>query len=261
MDTDKPTRFFYQIFDASLPRLGPGDEASTKRALDTLLAAMSHGPDGPVAGPLRILDLGCGNGTQTLCLARHADGSILAVDNHRPYLDELQRRAATAGVSDKIHVALREMQTLTKDDGPFDLIWSEGALFVMGFREGLAACHGLLAPGGGLAVSELAWLRPDPPDECRRFWSDAYPAMTGIAENRATIEDCGYEVLDHFIQPESAWWQPYYHPLEERLAVMREWHPADAEKQFLVDSIQKEIDCYRKYAAFCGNVFYLMRPR
>jgi len=260
MEPRGQTEFFYQIFDASLPRLGVGNEASTKRALDTVLPAISPRGGDP-AHPLRILDIGCGNGAGTICVARHVNGSILAVDNRQAFLDELQRRAAKAGVSGKIQVSLRDMRTLAKEEGPFDLIWSEGAIFIVGFRAGLAAWHSLLAPGGGLAVSELAWLKSDPPAECREFFSSVYPAMTDVATNLATIAACGYEVVGHFAQPESAWWEPLYHPLEERLRVLRGQHAADAEKLSMIESIQMEIDVYRKYSAYYGNVFYLMRRR
>ncbi|MDI6448980.1 SAM-dependent methyltransferase [Anaerobaca lacustris] len=257
MATEKLPEFFYEIFDpSSLPRLGPGDDASTTRALNALLAATSREDAGR---PIRILDVGCGNGAQTLCLAQRPDVSILAVDNHQPFLDELQRRAAAAGVSARIQTSLRDMHSLTASDGPFDVIWSEGALFVMGFGEGLAACRDLLPAGGGLAASELAWLLSDPPDDCRQFWAEEYPAMTTIAKNLATIERCGYEVIDHFTQPESAWWGPYYHPLERRCAVLRERYAADAEKRALIESIQREIDVHRQYAGYWGNVFYILR--
>ena len=46
-----------------------------------------------------VLDIGCGNGAQTLQLAKRLNGDILAVDNHPPFLDELQRRAKTAGLA------------------------------------------------------------------------------------------------------------------------------------------------------------------
>mgnify|MGYP000910542434 CR=1 FL=1 len=256
MDPREQTEFFYEIFDASLPRLGPGDEASTQRALNTLLAENTAG-----ACPIRILDIGCGNGPQTVVLAQQTNGSILAVDNHQPFLDELQRRAAAAGVSGKIQVSLRDMRALTKDEGTFDLVWSEGAIFIMGFREGLAAWHSLLAPGGGLAISELAWLKSEPPSDCRQFFANVYPAMTSIEANLATIESCGYEIVGHFAEPESAWWEPYYHPLEERLGILRKRHAADAEKRSVIESIQTEIDVYRKYSAFYSNVFYMMRRR
>ncbi len=259
MDSDKLPEFFYEIFAASLPRLGPGDETSTIKALDMLRCAGPQHKNKAAGRTTRILDVGCGNGAQTLVLARHTEGSILAVDNHQPFLDELQRRAEAAGVSGRIQVSLRDMRSLNESDGPFDLIWSEGALFVMGFREGLAACRSLLAPGGGLAASEMCWLRPDPPAACRQFFAAAYPALTDIETNLASIRACGYEVVGHFPQPESAWWELYYHPLEERLGRLRKQHAADEEKLALIEGIQKEIDLYRQYAAFYGNVFFVVR--
>jgi SAM-dependent methyltransferase len=259
MDSEKMPEFFYEIFDASLPRLGAGNEASTIKALNMLRSAKPRREERAVPRTTRILDLGCGNGGPTVTLAQHTEGSILAVDNHQPYLDELQRRAEAAGVSGRIQVSLRDMRSLETSDGPFDLIWSEGALFVMGFREGLAACHSLLAPGGELAVSELCWLRSDPPVDCRRYFATAYPALADIEASLAAIRACNYEVIGHFTLPEAAWWEPYYHPLEERLRSLRKRYAADAEKLSVVESIQMEIDLYRQYSAFYGYVFYLMR--
>jgi SAM-dependent methyltransferase len=261
MDSERLPDFFYEIFDASLPRLGPGDEASTLKALDLLRCAQPRRKNQAAGRTTRILDLGCGNGTPTIILARHTQGSILAVDNRQPFLYELQRRAAAAVVSERIQVSLRDMRSLDKGDGPFDLIWSESALFVMGFREGLAACHALLAPGGGLAVSEMAWLRPDPPAECRQFFATVYPALADIEANLATIRACGLEILGHFPQPESAWWEPLYHPLEARLRVLRARHAGEPENLALIEQIQKEIDIYRQYSAFYGNVFFVLRRR
>ncbi len=261
MDEHEQHEFFYEIFDASLPRLGPGDDASTKRALDSLLSAGLLHEKASTDAPWRILDIGCGNGAQTLQLAKHTPGMILAIDNHQPFLDELRRRAEAAGVWSKIRLTLRDMRTLTADDGPFDLVWSEGALFVMGFREGLTICRSLLARGGGLAVSELAWLTSDPPAECREFFAGTYPAMADVTANLAVIRACGYEVIEHFTQPESAWWEPYYLPLQSRLHVLRDRHARDSDRMGMIEFILKEIDIYRKYSAYYGNVFYVMRAR
>jgi ubiquinone/menaquinone biosynthesis C-methylase UbiE len=74
---------FWEIH-SGLPREGPGDNASIRRAF--LMAAEL--PAAP-----RILDVGCGPGMQTLELAKISGGQITAVDIHQPFLDELQRRA------------------------------------------------------------------------------------------------------------------------------------------------------------------------
>ena len=261
MDSNELPEFFYEIFDPSLPRLNPGDEASTLRALNMLRSAGS-GREGKAALRFRrILDLGCGCGGQTLSLARYTEGSILALDNHQAYLDELRRRAEAAGLSGRIHPVLKDMRTLTADDGPFDLIWSEGALFIIGFREGLAACRSLLTPGGGLAVSELCWLHPDSPADCRRLFSEMYPDMTDVEAALSAIRASGYELLGYFTLPESAWWTSYYHPVEERLRLLRKRQAGNGENLSLIESVQKEIDTYRQYSAYYGSVFFVMRRR
>ena len=257
MNDTEQMAFFYEIFDATLPRLGPGDDGSTRQALRRLLKAMAKHD----SVNLSILDIGCGNGAQTLALAKAINGTIVAVDNHQPYLDELQHRAAAQGVADKIRPYLKDMGDLDLAEDRFDLIWSEGALYHMGFAKGLAACHQLLAPDGGLAVSELCWLRSDVPARCRQFFQQEYPPMTDIDANIAAITACGYDLVNHFVLPESAWMTSYYQPLEERLTQFRQRYSHDPQRILLIDSIQMEIDLYRSYARYYGYIFFLMRPR
>lgn len=251
--------FFYEMLDASLPRLGPGDDASTTKALGMILASRTAGEDTEQETAYRILDLGCGNGAQTLQLAMNTDGRILAVDNYQPYLDELNSRAKTAGVSEKIQTCLGDMRNLRLDEVTFDLIWSEGALYVMGFPNGLESCFRLLAPGGAVAVTELCWLRHDAPDECQRFFESGYPAMVDVDTNLAAIKACGYDLLGHFTLPESTWLELYYKPLEVRLSDFRGRCAADPDKLEMIEWVQSEIDLFRKYSSFYGYVFYMMR--
>lgn len=83
--------------------------------------------------------------------------------------------------------------------------------------------------------------------------------MATVKENLRTIRANGYELIDHFTLPEDAWWGPYYLPLEARLNMFREKYAGDKERLQVVEMSQTEIEQYRKYSAYYGYVFYLLR--
>lgn len=258
MDEQESMVYFHEVFNPSLPRLGPGDEASSMRAMGVLRSAMAQAPGRRTSDSLRILDLGCGTGAPTLLLARHLDATIVAVDNYPPYLEELRRRAETQGVSEKISTRLQDVRTLELDESSFDVVWCEGAMFCLGFRETLAACRRWLTPGGFLATSELCWLKPEPPAECRDYLTAAYPPITDVAGNLAIIRDAGFRVLDHFALPTRAWLEEFYGPLEERLHRLQPAAAADSARREVYAACQTEVDMYRKYSEYYGYAFFLM---
>lgn len=258
MDQFEQMELFYEIFDESMPRLGPGDDSSTERALETILRDMKErGAQG--GDRIEILDMGCGLGAQALVLARNEAARILALDNHQPYLDELDRRAADAGLSERIKTCTLDMSDVGPDLGLFDIVWSEGALYVIGFDEGLGRCRGLLKPGGYCAVTELAWFLPDPPEECASFFGEEYPAMGDVAANLKAIDRAGFELLDHFKLPDSSWWDLYYNPFERRLKELGSSWAGDEGRAELLDRVGTEVEMCRKYQSYYGYVFYVMR--
>jgi len=232
----------------NLPREAPGSAACTQRAL-ARVTGLSSGS--------RILDVGCGPGQQTIDLARACAGRIVAVDLHARYLRELGRRAAAAGVADRVSPVRATMRQMPFADGSFDVIWSEGAIYIGGFERGLQDWRRLLGPRGWVAVTELCWLVDDPPEAPRTFWARQYPPMTTVPQNLETAAACGYDVLDCFTLPVSAWWDDYYGPLERRLASLRE-HTSGADRA-AIESTQSEIDLYRSHAPTYGYVFFVLQ--
>jgi ubiquinone/menaquinone biosynthesis C-methylase UbiE len=241
-------KLFWEVH-SNLPREAPGDAESTLRAIDMLKDL----PSVPA-----ILDIGCGPGAQTVTLARHSAARITAVDTHQPFLDDLARRATKAGVSDRVKRVNVSMFELVFDE-TFDVIWSEGAVYIIGFEEGLRKWRPLLKPGGYAAVTELSWLKSEPPADALAFWREAYPGMATVEENLLRLRRAGYREVGHFTLPDSAWWDSYYRPMEARIVQLREKYRDNPEAQRLLDAEYAEIDLFRKYSAWYGYVFYVMR--
>ncbi len=243
--------FAQEIFWAihrDLPREGPGSDEATRQALAML-------PDLPAAP--RILDVGCGPGAQTVVLARESGGLVTAVDNHQPFLDDLARRAAQAGVSERIQPLNASMFDLDFTE-PFDLIWSEGAIYIIGFERGLRQWRSLLKPGGFVAVTDLTWLKPNPPAEVAAFWQTECPELATIEENQGRLTAAGYRPLGHFVLPESAWWDHYYNPMAARITMLRQQYQGNEAAQRSLDGEEAEIELYRRYSPWYGYVFYVM---
>jgi SAM-dependent methyltransferase len=244
----------HQIFfsiHSGLPREGPGDRASTRRAFNLL---------SPLAPAARILDVGCGPGQQTIDLAALHPGRIVALDTHRPYLDVLGARCVAAGIEHRVPRLRASMFAQPLAARSVDVIWAEGSIYIIGFERGLREWRPLLKPGGFIAATHLSWLSSDVPDEPRAFWARNYPALTTIDANLAIARACGFEVVEHFTLPESAWWE-YYDPMEARLRILRATHRGDDEALAIIASTQEQIDLYRGFAWSYGYVFYVLALR
>ena len=240
---------FFELHQ-DLPREGPGDNASTLKAL-SFMAGLPPQP--------AILDIGCGPGMQTIELAKHTRGRITAIDTHQPFLDRLNRLAQAEGVADNITTINMSMFALDFPAQSFNAIWSEGAIYIMGFEAGTRACRPWLKPDGYVAVTELAWLRADPPAEAGAFWRDNYAGMQSVQGNLDSVRAAGYREVAHFVLPTSSWWDNYYTPQAARIAMLREKYRDDAEAILLLDESHKEIDLYRDYSDWYGYVFYIMQ--
>ena len=233
-----------------LPREGPGSDEATREALRRL-------PRLP-AEP-RVLDLGCGPGRQTLVLARELETPIIAVDTHEPYLAQLRQSAASQELADLVITRLGRMEALEEKPGTVDLIWSEGAVYIIGFAEGLRRWRPLLTEDGLVAVTEATWLVDDPPAEVWSWWREEYPAITTVEGNMAKAGGAGFEVFGHFVLPQSAWWDQYYTPLGERVAKLRPEAAGNPGLAKILDETEHEMTMYRRYGDSYGYVFYLMR--
>ena len=240
----------FRELTAELPRQSPGSDEATRRAL-ALARGLSAHP--------RILDVGCGPGAQTIVLAKSTGGEIVAVDLHQSFLDELIHRAGEAEVSSQITPIKGSMFEMDFAENSFDLLWSEGAIYIAGFAAGLSTWRRFLKPGGWIAVSELTWLVDNPPAPAIEYWARNYPGMRSLERNQKIVADASYEDLQTFVLPAEDWWENYYGPAEARVAELRSKYANDPGTLAELNEIQREYDLFREHSKSYGYVFYVMR--
>lgn len=240
----------FEIFDG-LPRQGPGSNKCTEKAFSML-------PSLPV--DIKILDIGCGAGMQTIHLARICDNChITAVDVYQPYLESLMEKAAFEGVADRISTVCASMDDLTFENNEFDIIWCEGAIFVMGFEKGLDYWKHFLKEGGFMALTEAAWFTDSPSEEVFKFWSEYYPDITTIPQNEDRIEAAGYSIINRFKLPASVWWDEFYIPLKKRLDSIEDKFKDNAEAESIIEFSRKEMELFKQYSNEYGYVFFVLQ--
>ena len=196
---------FERIYDG-LDRLGSGSETDTLKALSSV-------PNKPTS----ILDIGSGTGASALVLAEHCNASIVALDNDEKSLETLDNRARQKGLDQNITIRCASMFNIPFPDHSFDLLWSEGSAYIMGFTKALKEWRRLLKTEGFLVISDLVWTTDSPDPDIQTFWSQEYPDMQLGSLRLKQAEDAGYQVIEHFKLNRSVW-ENYTLPLVDRLA-------------------------------------------
>ena len=242
-------KIFLEI-QSGLPRQGPGSSRSTLKALSYCKGL----PEQPA-----ILDIGCGPGMQTLELAQALNCKITAIDVIDEYLSKLRERAQEANVSDRMNIIEMDMNELSFEKESFDLIWAEGSAYIMGFENAFTSWRPFLRPSGFIAVTELVWLKPDPPAELSQFFQNEYPAMADVESNLSKISAAGYEVVESFTLPNNAWWDDYYKPLQEKLPALSKQFKDDLEALNIIETTRLEIEMRRLYPEYYGYEFFIAR--
>jgi len=232
-------------------RQGPGGPDETRLAMQ--LAGLGGAKD------LTIADLGCGTGASTRVLAEACAARIVAVDMIPAFLERLQGWAVSADLQDRVETCAADFRSLPFADGAFDAVWSEGAIYNLGFETGLRAWRRLLRPGGVLVASDLTWLTRNRPAALEAHWSREYPEVDTAARKMERLEAAGYSPLGYFPLPPSCWLDNYYGPLEQRFDAFLARHGHSADAEALVAAERTEIALYRQHQAHVSYGVFVAR--
>jgi ubiquinone/menaquinone biosynthesis C-methylase UbiE len=186
----------------------------------------------------KILDIGCGSGIPTLELAKLTDGEIIAIDIDAEALKKCKERILNAGFSNRVKIIKCSMNDLDFPNEYFDIIWSEGSIFVLGFERGLRDWWPLLKPNGYLAVHD---------------------ELGDVQEKLKLIPVCGYRLVDYFILSQDDWWCEYFGPMEKRINEIDVEYVEDPEILEQIKSAKKEVRMFETDPESCASVSFVMQ--
>lgn len=152
--------------------------------------------------PLQAADIGCGTGRSTLVLAERLNATITAVDLLPDFLDVITTDAEKRGLADKIMTLACSMNDLLFQESSLDVIWTEGAIYNIGFGKGIYFKR-FLKPGGILAASEITWLTQIRPREITDHWNAEYPEIATAAEKIQILVGQGFMLKGYLPLPQS----------------------------------------------------------
>lgn len=229
---------FNRIF-AGLLRLGPGSKSDTLTALSLIPETFGN-----------LLEIGCGRGVATRLLAAQTQAHIVAMDNEPEYLESLK------DLDPRVDLYCASMRALPFTNNAFDVIWSEGSAYIMGFNHALASWKRHLTNDGYLVISELVWTSDNPGAQAQAFWKNAYPGMLSIEQNKALIKRAGYRLLSTFTLSIDAWrgyldlLKASMNRLQGSLAHSRAWQ-----------DLHREITLHSAHLNDYGYPFFIMQKR
>lgn len=236
---------------SSVERQGPGSPETTIKALSFIdnLTEKSY-----------IADLGCGTGGQTMTLAQNVHGRIIGLDLFPDFINRFNCNAERLNLQDRVKGVVGSMtEELPFENEELDLIWSEGAIYNIGFERGLNEWRHYLKRGGYIAVSESSWFTEERPAEIHDFWMAHYPEMDTIPTKVAQMQKAGYIPIATFIISEDCWTKHFFAPQHEAQKKFLAKYAGNKIAEDLVASQRYGEELYYKYKDFYGYVFYIGR--
>jgi SAM-dependent methyltransferase len=151
------------------------------------------------------------------------------------------------------------MDNLPFADEELDIIWSEGAIYNIGFEKGVADWRRYLKAGGILVASEITWLTDSRPEEIQSYWDGEYPEIDVASAKIRLLERHGYSPIGYFVLPEHCWLDQYYRPMQARFNDFLNRNGNSKEARAIVAAEQREIALYETYKAHVSYGVYIAK--
>ena len=153
---------------SKLKRQGPGSPEMTLKALGFI---------DNLTEKSKIADIGCGTGGQTMVLAQNTAGYITGIDLFPDFIEIFNENVNKLNLKNRVNGIEGSMDKLPFQNEEFDLIWCEGAIYNIGFEQGLNQWRKYLKKNGYIAVTEASWYTEERPSEIENYWMNHYSTI------------------------------------------------------------------------------------
>jgi hypothetical protein len=154
-----------------------------------------------------------------------------------------------------VRIIEASMENLT---GPYDLIWSAGAVYFLGVTRALEAWRNALTETGVVAFSHPCLFTDAPSEAALAFWEGEPGSIGTEATTRAEITSAGWQVLGSRQLTHEAW-SAYYDPMLERCEML-EAAGTSASVAAAIAAARKEASDWRAVSGDTGYMLYVVRP-
>jgi len=186
----------------------------------------------------RILDIGCGSGVPTMELARLGQGEVIGIDIDQPALDKLNRKIREAGFANRVQAINCSVLDMVFPNESFDVIWSEGSIFVIGFERGIREWKRFLKANGFMVIHD---------------------EKGNVEKKLEQISKCGYKLLGYFILSEDTWWTEYFAPLEKLIAKSQTSYPDDPHALEELNQARRELEMFKNNPERNNSVYFVIQ--
>jgi phosphoethanolamine N-methyltransferase len=188
--------------------LSPGGEAELERLLGDV------SPEG-----CSVLDFGCGvGGYDMLLVEAHGAGKVVGVDIDAASLDHARRKAAAAGLGERIEFRNVSPGALPFWDASFDIVFSKDTIVDLpDKRTALGELFRVLVPGGAIVLGD--WFRAEGPMTAEmRDWTSEGEETYDMATLAGTADELAAHGFSGIVtEDRNGWFREYAHREYERL--------------------------------------------
>jgi ubiquinone/menaquinone biosynthesis C-methylase UbiE len=236
----------YDYFSGT-ERQGPGSPEITLKALSFINGLTKKS---------KIADIGCGTGGQTMVLAQNTASEIIGIELWPDFIKQFNQNFKNQNLQDRVKGIIGNMESLPFQEEELDLIWSEGAIYNIGFERGLNEWRKFLKQGGYIAITENTWFTEERPAEIQDFWQKAYHEIDTISNKVDQMQKAGYLPIATFVVPDTIWTNYYALQSQMQESFLKKYNGNKSAEEF-IDYQRYEAELYRKYQAYYGYVFYI----